>query len=200
MPLGGVAWAQGTPSQNGAAPARSAANAAGAVVVPTGVTPPAGYVIGPDDVLTVVFWREKDMSSDVTVRPDGKVTLPLINDLDVVGLTPDQFRDKVTKAAGPFLTDPTVTVVVKAINSRRVYITGKIAKSGFYPLVTPTRVTQLIATAGGLQEFADEEKIQIIRTENGKPVAHKFNYKEVSEGQKLTQDIELQPGDTIIVR
>jgi polysaccharide export outer membrane protein len=205
MPLAGLASAQSGAPQTGAAPAtppaRSAANAPGAVVAPTGVPTPPGYVIGPDDVLTVFFWRDKDMTGDVGVRPDGKITLPLLNDIDAVGKTPDQLRDVITKLAtqsGVF-TDPTVTVVVKAINSRKVSIQGKITKPKQYPLMGPTTVLELIATAGGVQEFAKSEEIQIIRKEGGRSVAHKFNYKEVSKGKKLEQNIELQPGDTIIV-
>ena len=97
------------------------------------------------------------------------------------------------------MADPSVTVVVKAINSRKVFITGQIAKPGQYPLTGPTTVMQLIAMAGGLHEFADREKILIMRTEDGKQVAKRFNYKDVLEGKNLNQNIELQPGDTVVV-
>jgi polysaccharide export outer membrane protein len=177
----------------------SARPAAGAPVVPGAIVPPPGYVIGADDVLAVTFWREKDLSSDVAVRPDGKITLPLLNDIEAAGLTPDQLRDRVTKAAGQYVEDPNVTVTVKAINSRKVFITGNISKPGPYPLGGPMTVMQLIAMAGGVQEFAKSDRILIMRTENGKPAALKFNYKEVADGKKLTQNIELLPGDTVIV-
>ena len=95
--------------------------------------------------------------------------------------------------------DPNVTVVVKAINSRRVYITGQVSKPGQYPLTAPTSVMQLIAMAGGLTEFADKKKIIIMRTENGKPVAYPFNYKDVLSRKNLKQNIELKPGDTVVV-
>ena len=172
---------------------------AAAPVVPGAIVPPPGYVIGADDVLAVTFWRDKDLSSDVSVRPDGKITLPLLNDIDAAGLTPDELRDRVTKAATQYVEDPNVTVTVKAINSRKVFITGNIGKPGPYPLGGPMTVMQLIAMSGGVQEFAKSDKILIMRTENGKPVAHKFNYKEVSQGKKLAQNVELQPGDTVIV-
>ena len=169
------------------------------VTMPTGVTLPADYVIGPDDVLTVVFWREKDMSTDVAVRPDGMITLPLLNDVQAAGLTPDQLRESLTTAAGKFFEGPTVAVVVKAINSRKVFITGMVSKPGPYPLSGPTTVTQLIAMAGGLHEFAKKKDITILRTEGGREVAYRFNYKDVMNRKNLKQNIELKPGDTIIV-
>ena len=169
-------------------------------VVAGALVPPAGYVIGPDDVLSVLFWREKDMSADVSVRPDGKITLPLLNDVDAAGLTPDQLRDKVTAAAARYVDDPSVTVVVKAINSRKVYITGQVPKPGAYSLTGPTTVMQLIAMAGGVAEYSDSENIQILRTENGKQTSLRFNYKDVAKHRKnLAQNIELKPGDTIVV-
>jgi len=168
-------------------------------VVPAGVVTPPDYVIGPDDVLTIVFWREQDLSSEVAVRPDGKISLPLLNDIQASGLTPEQLRGNLTQAANRYVEDPAVTVVVKAINSRKVFITGLVGKPGPYALSSPTTVLQLIAMAGGVQEYAKEERIVVMRTENGRTVSHKFNYKQVSEGKNLQQNIELKPGDTIIV-
>jgi polysaccharide export outer membrane protein len=169
------------------------------VTIPAGVVPPPGYVIGPDDVLTVVFWREKDLSADVSVRPDGMISLPLLNDVKAAGLTPEQLRDDLTKAAERFVEVPSVTVVVKAINSRKVFITGQVGKPGPYPLTSPTTVLQLIAMAGGVHEFADTKNITILRVENGKQVALRFNYNDVMRRKNLAQNIELKPGDTIIV-
>ena len=169
------------------------------VNIPTGVPTPADYVIGPDDVLTIVFWREKDMSTEVGVRPDGKISLPLLNDVQAAGLTPDQLRVALTEAASKFIEEPTVSVVVKQINSRKVFITGQVGKQGPYPLGGPTTVLQLISMAGGVAEYADSKNITILRTENGRAVTYKFNYKEVSKGRNLKQNIELKPGDTIIV-
>ena len=100
--------------------------------VPAGAVVPADYVIGPEDILTVVFWREKDLSSEVVVRPDGRISLPVLQDVDAAGLTPEQLRDSLTKTAERFVEDPNVTVVVKEINSRRVFITGQVAKPGPY--------------------------------------------------------------------
>src|SRR5262249_44351728 len=151
------------------------------------------------DVLTIVFWRDKDMSSDVSVRPDGKISLPLLNDVEALGLTPEQLRLHLTESANTLLEDPTVSVVVKAINSRKVFITGEVGKPGPYPLSGPTTVLQMIATAGGVNEYADSKNIQIMRTEDGKPVSHKFNYQDVIKGKKVAQNIVLKPGDTIVV-
>lgn len=181
------------------ASATAAAPRAATPVVPAGVVTPIDYVIGPDDVLTIVFWREQDLSSEVAVRPDGKISLPLLNEIQASGLTPEQLRANLTKAADRYVEDPAVTVVVKTINSRKVFITGQVGKPGPYALSAPTTVLQLIATAGGVQEYAKVERIVVMRTENGRTVSHKFNYKQVSQGKNLQQNIELKPGDTIVV-
>lgn len=165
----------------------------------TDPTPPADYVVGVDDILEIVFWRDKEMSAQVVVRPDGKISLPLLNDVVAAGFTPEQLRGKLSDAASKFLEDPNVTVVVKAINSRRVFITGSVEKPGPYPLTSPTTVLQLIATAGGLLEYADSESVQVMRTEGGKTTNFKFNYKDVVKGKKLEQNLVLKPGDTVIV-
>lgn len=173
---------------------------------PTSVVPaapstvvPADYVIGPDDILSIVYWRDKEMSADVVVRPDGRVTLPLLSDVVAVGLTPEQLRDRIRDEAGKLVEDPNVTVVVKQINSRKVFLTGMVGRPGAYPLSAPMTVLQMLSVAGGVGEFADEKKILIMRTENGKQRAYKFNLKDVKKGKNLQQNIELKPGDTIVV-
>jgi polysaccharide export outer membrane protein len=165
----------------------------------TGVTPPPDYVIGPEDILTIVFWREKDLSNDVMVRPDGKISLPLINEVVAAGLTPEQLRQKLSEQAQRFVEDPNVTVVVKTINSRKVYVIGEVMRPGPYALMAPTTVLQLISMTGGLQEYADSKNITIMRTENGKPVTYRFNYKDVVRQRNVKQNIELKPGDTIVI-
>jgi polysaccharide export outer membrane protein len=168
-------------------------------VTPAGTPVPGDYVIGPDDVLTIVFWREKELSGDVAVRPDGNISLPLLNDVEAAGLTPDQLRLRVTEAATKLIEEPTVSVVVKQINSRKVFITGQVSKPGPYSINGPTTVVQLLAMAGGVLEYADDKNIAIMRTENGKPVSLRFNYDEVKKRKKIEQNILLKPGDTIIV-
>lgn len=166
----------------------------------TGLPVPTDYVIGPDDVLGIIFWRDPDMTGDVTVRPDGNITLPLIRDIKAAGLRPDELREQIAKAASQYIQDPNVTVVVRQINSRNVFITGNVARPGPYPLSGQMTVLHLISIAGGLTEFADAKKIMIMRTENGKTESFRFNYKEVSEGKNLEQNITLRPGDTVVVR
>lgn len=169
-----------------------------AAPAPSDVHAPPGYVIGPLDVLEVLFWRDKELSADVIVRPDGKITLPLLNEIDAGGLTPEQVRLSILDQARRFVEDPSVVVRVKQINSRQVFILGEVAKPGTYPLGGPTSVLQLIATAGGFNEFAASTDIVIIRTGSEGPARLRFNYKDVVKGD-LTQNIELKSGDTVVV-
>ena len=162
------------------------------------VTPP-DYVIGPDDVLSILIWREKDMSLDVTVRPDGKISLPLINDIVAAGLTPEQLRKQVVEQAEKLVEDAQATVIVKTINSRRVFITGQVEKPGSYALTTRMTVLQLIAMAGGLKEFAKSNRIVTMRNDGGREERFIFDYNEVVEGKNLQQNLEMKPGDTVVV-
>ena len=188
-----------TTTKSPAASAKATPPADIAAAAAKGVTAPPDYVIGPDDQLAILFWRDKDISGDVTVRPDGKISLPLLNDIQAAGLTPDQLREKIVDEAKRYIDDPNATVVVKGINSLKVFITGQVAKPGPYPLTSPTTVLQLISTAGGLNEYAKEKGIMIMRTENGRQTAMHFNYKDVVRGKNLKQNILLKPGDTVIV-
>jgi polysaccharide export outer membrane protein len=163
------------------------------------VTIPAGYVIGANDRLTITFWKDKDLSADVVVRPDGRISLPLLNDVDAAGLTPEQLRRRVLEVALRYVEDPSPTVVVREIHSRHVYITGNVEKPGAYPLNTPMTVVQVIATAGGLKEFVAGKNIVILRHESGRDVRFAFDYQAVLKGRKLQQNIEMRPGDTVIV-
>lgn len=164
------------------------------------VTPPAGYVIGADDVLGVSFWRDKDLSVEsVLVRPDGNITLPLLNDVRAAGLTPDQLRTDIQQAAAKYIESPNATVVVREIRSRKVYITGNVSKPASYPLSGPLNVMQLISLAGGLQEYADSEHIVIMRQSAGRSQSLKFNYKNVIKQKDTEQNVVLQAGDTVVV-
>ena len=146
-----------------------------------------------------MFWHDKDMSADIVVRPDGKISLPLLNEIQASGLTPEQLRQRVSAAAKRFIQDPNATVVVRQINSRKVFITGAVEKPGTFPLNGPTTVLQLIAMAAGVKEYADSKKIVIIRNEAGRQVTFNFNYKEVIAQKNMTQNIDLRPGDTVVV-
>lgn len=159
----------------------------------------ADYVIGPADTLSIVYWRERDLSADVSVRPDGKISLPLLNDIQAAGLTPSELRDHLIQQSRKFVEDPAVTVIVKEMNSRRVFITGEVTRPGSYALTGPTTVLQLIAMSGGLRDYADSKHIVILRGENGRQMSFPFNYKDVSSRKSLQQNIELKPGDTVIV-
>jgi polysaccharide biosynthesis/export protein len=161
-------------------------------------TPP-GYVIGPLDVVGVLFWKDEDLSAEVVVRPDGKISLPLLNEIEAGGLTPEQLRLRVLESARRFVEDPTVSVVVKQINSRNVFIMGEVLKPGTYPLGGPTSVLQLIAVAGGMTEFAARDEIVLMRTVDAQTVRHRVNYNEVLKGKNLEQNLLLQPGDTVVV-
>lgn len=160
---------------------------------------PVDYAIGPADVLGVVFWREAEMSGDVTVRPDGRISLPVIGEIRAAGLKPTELQEQVRLAAGKFITDPNVVVVVRAINSRKIFVTGLVTTPGGQSLVGPLTVMQAIAQAGGVTEYADSKNITILRTENGQSTVLKFNYKAVSKGKNVEQNIVLKPGDTVVV-
>jgi polysaccharide export outer membrane protein len=187
-------------AQPGSTP-QSAPAAAAAAAAPRATDPalPPGYVIGTDDLLSIVYWKDKDMSADAQVRPDGRIALPLINEVQAAGLTPDELRIRILEESKKYMEDANVTVVVRQINSRKVFITGEVNRPGPYPLTSTLTVMQLIANAGGLREYADSKKIVIMRTERGKPVSLKFNYKDVTSGKNLHQNIELKPGDTVVV-
>jgi len=165
----------------------------------TSVPVEAGFTIGPEDVLGILVWRDQEMSGDVTVRPDGMISLPLIRDVKAAGLTPAELADRIQAAVRELVTDASVTVVVRQINSRKVFITGEVARPGAYPLASSMTVMQLIAVAGGLNEFAEGKSISVMRVEAGKTTTFPFDYKNVASGKKPGQNIVLKPGDTVVV-
>jgi polysaccharide biosynthesis/export protein len=157
------------------------------------------FTVGPEDVLGVLVWREAEMSGDVTVRADGMITLPLLRDVEAAGLTPNELAEHIQERLREYVTDASVTVVVRQMNSRRVFITGEVGTPGAYPLASPLTVMQLIAIAGGLTEFADANGISVMRTAVGKTTTLKFQYKDVAKGKKPEQNVQLKPGDTVVV-
>jgi polysaccharide export outer membrane protein len=177
------------------APARTP-TAAAAVIPPT----PKDYIIGVEDVLSVVFWREKDLSADVIVRPDGKISLPMLNDIAAAGVTPEQLADTLQKAATKFVREPGATVIVKEIRSRKVFVIGQVTKPGTFTLTSDMNVLQIIAEAGGFLEDAKKDQVTIVRTENGQERRFRFNYDDVVRGKRSQQNLRLLPGDTVIVR
>jgi polysaccharide export outer membrane protein len=161
-------------------------------------TDPA-YVIGPEDVLDINVWKEPDMTRIVPVRPDGKISLPLINDVQAAGSTPQQLAAAVTEKLRKFLTEPQVTVIVTAINSQRVFVVGEVLRAGAFPLIPGMTVLQALSSAGGFSTFADVKKIHVMRLVNGKHIELPFNYREVLKGDNPDQNIKLEPGDTVVV-
>jgi polysaccharide export outer membrane protein len=165
----------------------------------TPATTDPSYMIGAEDVLDVNVWKEPDLTRVVPVRPDGKITLPLINDVQAAGSTPQQLAASVTEKLRKFMTDPQVTVIVTQINSQRVFVIGEVLRAGAFPLVPGTTILQALANAGGFTTFANVKKIHVMRTVNGKQTELPFNYRDVVKGENSDQNIKLQPGDTIVV-
>lgn len=158
----------------------------------------AHYMIGPEDTLQVTVWKEPTLSGTFPVRPDGMISLVLVGDLPAAGRTPMQLSDEITARLKKYLQDPSVTVLVMAVNSQRIYMMGEVGHVGPIALAAGMSPLQAIAAAGGLSPFANSKKIYILRGEAGKQQKIPFNYKLALKGDS-TQDIKLQPGDTIVV-
>jgi polysaccharide export outer membrane protein len=157
------------------------------------------YVIGGQDVLDISVWKEAELTRTVPVRPDGKISLPLLNDVQAAGLTPTQLAEQITESLKKYVTDPQVTVIVSAINSQRIYILGEVTRAGAYPLLPDMTLLQGLSSAGGFTQFANLKKIYMFRTENGKQVKYPFNYKDVINGKATDENVVLKAGDTIVV-
>jgi polysaccharide export outer membrane protein len=161
---------------------------------------PEGYRIGAGDVIQIVVWREPDASlPDTVVRSDGKISVPLIGEVSVAGLTPEQIQGILVDKFSRYINNPVVSVHPRQINSRKVYVMGKVKKEGPIMLTGPMTVLQALDEAGGLAEWANKSKIYILRKDNGKQVKLSFDYKAVIKGQQLEQNITLLPDDTIVV-
>lgn len=157
------------------------------------------YIIGPQDIIDVSVWKEPDFSRSVPVRPDGKISLPLLNDVQAAGLTPTQLGTQITTNLTKYVTNPQVTVIVSQINSQRIYILGEVARAGAYTLIPEMNVLQALSNAGGVTAFANSKKIYILRQDNGKQQKIYFNYRDVISGKVPGQNIALKAGDTIVV-
>lgn len=156
------------------------------------------YVIGADDMLNISVWKESELTENVPVRPDGKISMPLLNDVQAAGLTPLQLRDSITEKLKKYIADPRVTVVVTAMNSRRIFVTGEVVHSGPMNLLPHMTMLQALSQAGFTQ-FANLKGIYLLRNENGRQVKLPFNYKEVVKGNNQGQNVQLKPGDTLVV-
>lgn len=164
---------------------------------PASVVPPT-YVIGPEDTLHVSVWKEGELTATLPVRPDGQISMPLLNDVQAAGLTPMQLAASLTEKLKKYVADPRVTVVVTGMNSQRIYVMGEVAHTGAMPLTPNMTVLQALASAG-FSQFANTKGIYILRVVNGKQQKLPFNYKKVVKGEDPQQNILLQPGDTIVV-
>ncbi len=156
---------------------------------------PRTYVIGIQDVIYVRVWRENDLTGNFVVRPDGKISMPLAGDIEADGATPDELKTRIVTALETYLTRPEVNLEVRQVNSKRFFITGEIGRAGSYTIISPITVLEALSNAGGLRDFANAKKIVIMRGDE----RLKFNYKEVIKGKKMEQNIQLLPGDHIII-
>lgn len=168
--------------------------------MPKSATDDPTYVIGPGDEVYVNVWEQTDLTRTVPVRPDGMISLPLLNDVQAAGRTPMQLASAITeKLLKNLVKDPRVSVIVTATNSQRIFVLGKVGRAGAYPMIPGMTVLQAISSAGGLVLFANDKKIVILRTENGQQLRIPFNYKEVINGIRPEQNILLKAGDTIVI-
>jgi polysaccharide biosynthesis/export protein len=158
------------------------------------------YKIGPQDIVRIDVWKEPEISrSGLPVRPDGKISLPLLNDVQAAGLSPLELSNVISEGLKKYMNNPQVTVTVLDINSRRVYVTGEVSRPGSFPLLPNMTVLQALTTSGAFTQFARVKGIYVLRNEGGKQVKYPFNYKEVVKGNHPEQNIELRAGDTIVV-
>ena len=203
-----VAWP--ARCQNGTAPvlASSASSSrddsrAGTVAVPQNpgaLADGSNYVIGSDDLLNVHVWHQAEMSGPVTVRPDGKISLPLIGEMLAGGLTPPQLQSNIADKLRTFVKEPEVTVIVQQANSKRFNVMGRVEHAGSFSLATPMRVLDGIAAAGGFGDFAKSAKVYVLRPTGSNGVQKlPFNYKRITQGHDDSENIELQAGDTVVV-
>jgi polysaccharide export outer membrane protein len=204
--IGGLALAQGAPADS-PAPASSASDkgasdkstANKSMSAPANVPVDTTYIIGPEDTLHIAVWKEADLTATLPVRPDGKISLPLLNDVQASGLTPQQLADSVTEKLKKYIADPRVTVVVTAINSKRIYMVGEVLRPGAMSMLPNMTVLQALSNAG-LNQFAKTKGIYVLRTDSGgKQQKLPVNYRKLVKGERIEQNYALQPGDTIVV-
>ncbi|MGC1295956.1 MAG: polysaccharide biosynthesis/export family protein [Alloacidobacterium sp.] len=201
--LAGSLWAQvPAPSQaDGQLPDPQAAIALAQPPAPSAGKPHDGsFVIGNDDVLSINVWKEPDVSRSIPVRSDGRISLPLVGEVQAAGRTPLQLEQDITSRLRNYIAEPAVTVMVQQINSEKFNILGQVTKPGSYSLIRGTTVLDAIATAGGFRDFAKQKAIYILRQNtSGGESRIAFNYKEVIKGKHPEQNIKLEPRDTIVV-
>jgi polysaccharide biosynthesis/export protein len=192
--VGTIVWAQN------AEPAQPSANAAADTTANPSPASVAGpdYVIGAEDVLHIAVWKEAELTATLPVRPDGKISLPLLNDVQAAGKTPIQLGQSVTEKLKKYIADPRVTVVVTQINSKRIYMVGEVTHTGPMPMLPNMTVLQALSSAG-LTQFANTKRIYVLRTESGRQQKMPVPYRKLVKGEQMDENYVLQPGDTIIV-
>ena len=196
--ISSIALAQDAPAQPAASPASDKAVSDKTTNEASNNQAGPEYVIGPQDVLHIAVWKEADLTATLPVRPDGKISLPLLNDVQASGLTPKQLADSVTEKLKKYIADPRVTVVVTEINSKRIFLVGEVLHSGAAPMLPNMTVLQALSSAG-ISQFANTKRIYVLRTENGKQQKLPVNYRKLVKGEQIEQNYLLQPGDTIVV-
>jgi polysaccharide biosynthesis/export protein len=190
-------WAQNDAAASDANASRSAKEAVPEIQASTpGV--PSDYIIGADDTLRISVWKEPDMSVTLPVRPDGKISMPLLDDVQAAGMTPMQLGGSIREKLKKYIADPRVTVVVTAMNSQRIYVLGEVIHTGAMPLLPSMTVLQALSSAGFTQ-FANLKAIYLLRVQDGRQTKIPFNYKDAIKGRGVQQNIILKPGDTIVV-
>jgi polysaccharide export outer membrane protein len=172
---------------------------AGMAQIPAPARPEPLYVIQPNDMLEIFVWKEPDLTRKVLVRPDGRVSFPLVQDMQAAGISPGELKVQVEKKLSEFLSAPEVTIIVEAINSYRVYVLGKVQKPGVVSIEKPVTVLQALALAGGFQDFARDQEMTVIRTAANENFTFDFNYRDVVKGKKPEQNILLRSGDVVVV-
>lgn len=158
------------------------------------------FIIGNDDVLAISVWNEPNMTKSVPVRSDGKISLPLVGEIQAAGRTPMQLELDITEKLKNFITAPQVNVIVQQVNSRKFNVLGEVGRPGSYALTTSTTVMDAIALAGGFRDFAKKSNVYVLRkSRDGSESKLKFNYKEFIKGKNPDQNVKLEPNDTVIV-
>ncbi len=186
-------WGQADADDSSAKPDKATAPA-----VHPGPEVPSDYVIGADDTLKITVWKEPDMNVTLPVRPDGKISIPLLDDVQAAGMTPMQLGTSIKEKLKKYISDPRVTVVVTAMNSQRIYVLGEVTHTGAMALLPHMTMLQALSSAGFTQ-FANLKAIYLLRTQDGQQTKIKFNYKDAIKGRDTQQNIVLKPGDTIVV-
>jgi len=166
---------------------------------PRSVEMSAAYQIGPEDLLDISVWKNVELSRVVPVRPDGKVSLPLVNDIQAAGLTPGELRDQITTKLAEYIPAPEVSVMVREVHSRKVAVVGAVKMPGRYEMKSPMTVLEAIALAQGLTDFASRDRIVVLRDVNGKTTQIPFNYRKIGDDGAPQQNFFLRAGDIVVV-